>query len=189
MTFTSSETSADLRDAQAKAIIDSLIELARTSDIKSSSRAALAELRRAVADPLRAAPYVAPYLGEPRYDGKPERLEKWSYIVAGLFAIHRKHSRGVSLGSAFKQINAKSGSIEPRFLQLLTTDERRLEDLLRHAIRLLAANDVAIDWYRLLDDILWWNSDDKRRQHQLARDFYREDKGLGDNNSETEETK
>lgn len=159
---------------RAKGLVNELLRLARTADERSASRAALAELRHAVHAPLRAAPYVAPFLGPDMQQDEKRDDERWFYVVASLFAIHRKHQGGISLGKAFRRIKDVSGGMETRFLQLLSSDGARLESLLRPTIALLDAHDVPLDWHRLLDDLRDWSRDDKRRQHQLARDFYSE---------------
>ncbi len=152
-----------------KALVSKLLYWARTTDTLSESRATLAELRHALPERerLRAAPYVAPLLGN-----TAQANEKWFYLVACLFATHPNHKAGQSLGHAFRVIKDKSGGMETRFLHLLSADLRRLPDLLRPAVALLAAHDVPLDWYCLLDDALHWDTRDKPRQHRLARDFY-----------------
>lgn len=159
-------------DARAQRLVNHLLYLARTLDEKPESRAALAELRQATQNPLRAAKHVVPHLLEPR-PGREEAQERLLYNVASLFAYHRKHAEGVSLGRAFRQINDDSGSVERRFLQLLAADTEHLTGHLRHAVRLLESRDVSLDWYRLTNDVLGWDHENKPKQHALARDFYR----------------
>ncbi len=156
-------------DPRVQALGDKLLFWARTADTLSASRAALAELRHALPERerLRAAPYVAPCLGT-----NDARDEHWFYLVACLFATHRQHKQGQSLGQAFHALKDKSDSMEGRFLHLLSADAGRLPDLLRPAVALLAAHDVPLDWYKLLDDVLHWHLPNKPRQHKLARDFY-----------------
>ncbi len=156
-------------DPDVKALVGALLRLAATTNKLSESRAALAELRHALPERerLRAAPYVAPFLGN-----TAQANEHWFYLVACLFATHPNHKPGQSLGHAFRAIKDKSGGMETRFLHLLSADPRRLPDLLRPAVALLAAHDVPLDWYCLLDDILHWDTRNKPRQHELARDFY-----------------
>ncbi len=156
-------------DPRVQALGDKLLFWARTADKLSASRAALAELRHALPERerLRAAPYVAPFLG-----ANDARDEQWFYLVACLFATHRQHKQGQSLGHAFRTLKDRSDGIETRFLHLLSADTERLPDLLRPAVSLLAAHDVPLDWYRLLTDVTRWHWQDKPRQHKLARDFY-----------------
>jgi len=175
-------------DPRVKALVDELLRLARTADILSTSRAALAELRHALpeGERLRAARYVAPFLPKEQSGD-----EYWFYLVAALFATHRLHQSGQSLGHAFRALKDKSDGMETRFLHLLSADNRRLPDLLRPAVSLLAAHDRPLDWYRLLDDVLHWHWDDKACQHQLARDFYSgaQDNANADNATSDDDTK
>jgi CRISPR type I-E-associated protein CasB/Cse2 len=154
----------------ADRLVRHLIYLADTVDSVPESRAALAELRRGLTEPLRIARHVVPYLPEGRFS--PDR-ETWLYFIASLFALHRNHADGVSLGSAFRHMKGDSDSIEGRFLALLSAKPDHLDTHLRHAIRLLASRGVPLDWYRLANDIVHWDDEGKRKQHQLARDFYR----------------
>ncbi len=171
-------------DPRVQALVSKLLYWARTANELSESRAALAELRHALPERerLRAAPFVAPFLGN-----TPQENEKWFYLVACLFATHRNYKAGQSLGHAFRAIKDKSGGMETRFLHLLSADPRRLPDLLRPAVALLAAHDVPLDWYCLLDDALHWNARDKPRQHKLARDFYFDGNHSDANNSPSQD--
>lgn len=150
-------------------MIAHLVHLAQTADKISESRAALAELRQALNNPLRGAKHVVPSLGT----GRATEDEKWFFLIASLFAYHRRHEPGNSLGDAFRRIKDDSGSIESRFLGLLAAPSAQLPDRLRSVVTLLNARDVPLDWQRLLNDVLYWDSPGKRRQHALARDFYR----------------
>jgi CRISPR type I-E-associated protein CasB/Cse2 len=155
-------------DQRVKRLGDRLIELARTSDTRSESRAALAELRQAFHNPLRAAKHVVPCFGNEDRDD-----EHWFYLIASLFALQRNHTAGVSLGSAFRQIKDDSGSIEGRFVALLSAPADQLPERLRSAVTLLESRKVGLDWYRLLSDVLGWEWEGKPKQRALARDFYR----------------
>ncbi len=161
--------SAPKGDPRIEKLVGHLTYLAQTADKISESRAALAELRQALNDPLRGAKHVVPYLGS----GRATDDEKWFYLVASLFAHHRRHEKGKSLGDAFRRIKDDSGSIESRFLALLSAPSAQLPDRLRSAVTLLESRDVPLDWNRLLSDVLHWDDNGKRRQHGLARDYYR----------------
>ena len=157
-------------DPRIKGMVDHLLHLARTADTISASRAGLAELRQAIDDPLRGAKHVAPYLGS------VTRADEYRFFeVASLFALHRKHQDGVSLGDALRRSKDKRGSdsIEGRFVALISTSPDHLYDRLRQAVTLLKADEIPLDWHRLLNDVLHWDRADKRFQHALARDFYR----------------
>lgn len=145
-----------------------------------------AELRRSLAfDPgthIPAFPYVEPFLkGE---------AEGWSrkmhYLVAGLWAAHWREGQPdtkVKLAVAIaqhdlerrKSLSAddrrKPTSTEKRFITVLDADEEQLPHRLRQMVALL--NEQPIDFQALLDDLLYWNSAEKRTQNTWARAFYR----------------
>jgi CRISPR system Cascade subunit CasB len=162
------------RKTDKNGLVDFLISLARQQEEHGGARGELAALRQSLQEPLKAAPYVARFLGDGDSD-EADSNDSWLYTIAGLFGWHRNHQKRESLGHAFRRLRDKtdSDSIEQRFIALISTDRRRLREPLRHAIQLLASHNLALDWYRLTDDILYWNTFDKKRQHQLARDFYR----------------
>lgn len=142
------------------------------------ARAALAELRQATNNPLRAAKHVAPHLA-PAGQREPAPDEPIFYALALLFAFHRQHEERVSLGEAFRRIRDDSGSTEKRFLALLASDgEHLLRHHLPHAVRLLASKNQPLDWYRLFDDVLRWDDEDgpqcRRVQRAWANHFYRQ---------------
>jgi CRISPR system Cascade subunit CasB len=163
-------------------LVDELIRLAATSDELSDSRAALAELRRGFQNPIRAARHVARFVPEPKTRADEGREERY-YWVATLFAWHKLHKPGISLGHAFRSIKDKSDSVERRFFMLLTLPSENLPERLGQAVRLLKSNEVPLDWHRLLDDVLRWDDIKKPRQFRLAKDFFSKSADTG---SETE---
>lgn len=157
-------------------LIDWLLRQARLADKQSSARAALAELRRGLRDDpcdrLIVGKYVVRFLGQEPHTDWQKWQETCCFLVAALFAGHPAHKLGVSLGKALGQIQEKSGSIEGRFLSLLTVPSERLRVPLRQIISLLAAHDVPLDWGLLLKDLCRWNDSEKRVQQRWARHFY-----------------
>ena len=109
--------------------VGSLLQLDR-----DQNREALAHLRGYVrgttGDQLRAAKYVAPFLGETSYPS-----DRWFYTVGGLFAYHPAHTdQPVSLGKALGRLRGESGSMDQRFLALLGTSEDALDKPLFQAV-------------------------------------------------------
>ena len=155
-------------DPRVRDLVAHLRYLAANTDKISECRAALAELRQGVQNPIRAARHVAPYLGE-----RDQPDEEWFYQVASLFALHRVHAERVTLGDAFRRMNDDSGSVEKRFLSLLSARKEQLPDHLRHAVSLLKAREIPLDWERLLYDVKGWDREGKPVQRYLARRFYR----------------
>jgi CRISPR system Cascade subunit CasB len=66
----------------------------------------------------------------------------------------------------------ESESIEKRFVALLNSDEDDLPLHLRHAVSLLAAASIPLDWTRLLLDVQAWGHPERYVQRQWSRDFW-----------------
>lgn len=142
-------------------------------------RAALAALRRGLGKPpgtvVEMYPHVQPYVGD-----RPRRsYENACYIVAALFAAHprdwgrREGEYGpTNFGASFARIKGNSGSIEKRFVALLECNSDSLGEHLRHAVSLLRAADVPVDWDQLLRDIPWWDAGERRVQRRWASAFW-----------------
>lgn len=160
--------------------------IAYLTGLADHDRGALAHLRRSLGyDPgafPRAYPYVERFVerivGPDRHAENPWR--KALYLGAGLFALHPEQRQGKTLASAFGHLARarESTSIERRFIALLGAEPEGLPDLLRQVVSLLAADDRAIDYVRLLDDLgillrpFGGVGRDRVRQ-RWARDFYR----------------
>ncbi|GAB6049884.1 type I-E CRISPR-associated protein Cse2/CasB [Hydrogenophilus islandicus] len=150
--------------------------------LQDRDRAALAHLKRSLAfDPgayPQAYPYVERFVGAECHAEDPHRLAM--YLTAGLFALHPLHQEGSSLAAALGRVgrNHQSGSIEERFIALLSAEAESLPTLLRQCVSLLAADGVGCDYAQLLADLTRlldpWNLEARDRVRQRwARDFYR----------------
>jgi CRISPR system Cascade subunit CasB len=155
-------------------------------DMSARDTRVRAVLRRSLAfDPgthIPAFPYVEPFL-----KGEAEGWRRqMHYLVAGLWAAHWREGRAeskVKLAVAIgrhdtehrKGLSAndkdKPTSTERRFITLLDADEGQLPHRLRQMVALL--NEQPLDFQSLLNDLLFWNRDDKRVQNAWARTFYR----------------
>jgi CRISPR system Cascade subunit CasB len=138
-------------------------------------RGALAELRRGLhGESWR----VLARVGRVFSVVKDDKFIDAAILLGGLFAMHPKPGGYRTIGHAFSNIKDESGSIEKRFVALLDADKEDLGDHLRHAISLLKAkNDsAAINWSRLLQDILDWENPSRYVQRQWARDYWDEPK-------------
>jgi CRISPR system Cascade subunit CasB len=137
-------------------------------------RAALARLRRALGKPPGTVadvhPLVQPWL--------PRSLsvwhEDWCYLVASLFAAHPESGGTGNLGHAFARLAAgrESGSVEKRFVALLDADAEDVPAHLRHAVSLLAADGVPVNWRQLLADLSRWGHPGRVVQRAWARAFW-----------------
>lgn len=168
-------------DSRPDAFIGSLLHMAQEQD-----REALAHLRGMVrgssADMLRAARYVAPYLGDRSYPS-----DHWYYVTGGLFAYHPTHvPHGPSLGGALAKVKGERGSMDRRILALLGTTEAALQKPLFQAISLLSAGGQGLDYFRLLRDLCNWGHPEQFVQKGWARDYFR-NSFKSDPNTESEE--
>lgn len=116
-------------------------------------------------------PYVEPFL--------KNEVTRWQrqvyHLAAGLWAAHWREGRSsapLTIGRACAAHQAASGSTntERRFIALLDADPDQLPHRLRQMIALL--REQPLDFDALLNDLLYWNNDQKRTQHAWARDFY-----------------
>ena len=132
-----------------------------------NERAALAELRRSLADPIAAMPSVAPFFGKETRRHEEDAL----ILVAGLFALHPSPGTR-SLAAALRTCAQSSDSVALRFQALLDCDADDLPTHLRHAVSLVRSADLAIDYDDLLLTIRWWRAEERDRQRRWARDFW-----------------
>lgn len=99
--------------------------------------------------------------------------EETYFLVATLYPMAEAGGKG-NFGDALRQIrrdeNAKG--LDRRIEILLDADETQLGFRLRQAIRLLHANQVRIDWSRLLTDLLYWTHPERFVQRQWAKSYF-----------------
>lgn len=118
------------------------------------------------------------------HDPPPHEERVW-VLLAALFAAHRypqnppiAGSRKPSLGSSMRKMKDKrGGSIDRRFIQLVSVDEATLPYYLYQAVQLLRADRITINYRRLFDDLLrlFGGDDDMAQSVRLAwsRDYNR----------------
>jgi CRISPR system Cascade subunit CasB len=100
--------------------------------------------------------------------------EEPAALVASLFALHPSTS-GRSLGEAFATVlenDRENSSVEKRFVAVLEAHPDDLPDRLRHAVTLLKARDLPIDYGLLLLDLLDWNRERRPVQRRWSREFW-----------------
>jgi CRISPR system Cascade subunit CasB len=142
----------------------------------NGNRGALAALRRGLSSEGASAAgmhrYVAGWLRE--------RDRPWDeqcfYLVAALFGRYPcTDTPGHNFGGSYRQLHLKkeSESLERRFVALLAADADSVGVHLRHAISLLASEDIAVDWAQLLGDLRWWGQPEHRVQRRWAREFWK----------------
>ena len=147
---------------------------------RSHGIGAMAALRRGLTerpgDAVEMYPYVARWAS-----GEPTRWrEDIYYLVASLFALHPSNWSAedgrifTNFGASFARMATRDAfdSVERRFCLLLGAGRDDLHLHLRHAVRLLKARDVPVDWERLLDDLARWDDHGGRVWRDWARAFY-----------------
>lgn len=167
--------------------------VAHLNALKERDRGALATLRHSLAfEPgnyPRAYPYVERFAGTDAHERDARRLAL--YAVAGLFARHPLHQPSRSFAAALGELMRRrnSGSIEGRFIALLGADAENVVHYLRQAISLLAAEGLACDYARLLDDLSYWmnpRADPTQVRQRWARDFYRATEAVSTESNDAE---
>ncbi|MGW5050347.1 type I-E CRISPR-associated protein Cse2/CasB [Actinokineospora sp. NPDC004072] len=147
----------------------------------SEARRSLAMLRRSTAGPRnQVAAYETVFAHEP-----PEAEQEAWLLLAGLFALHPQPRRAprkpMSLGASLATLAKErdnSAAVTRRFTALLSRDASTLPHHLRQVIRLLSAHDVAVDYDKLLDDLVVLTNGGRpdaahRVRLQWAREYHR----------------
>ncbi|MFN7868702.1 MAG: type I-E CRISPR-associated protein Cse2/CasB [Planctomyces sp.] len=109
------------------------------------------------------------------WDGGDRRLGICC-LVASLFAQHSSPGGKGSLGTAFHRLatispGAEQGA-ERRFHHLLDSEFEDLPERLRHAVSLLKAKEMPVDWRRMLADLCNWEWASRSVQKAWSRDFW-----------------
>ncbi|MBI3424167.1 MAG: type I-E CRISPR-associated protein Cse2/CasB [Acidobacteria bacterium] len=143
------------------------------------------------------------------YDKAQHAQYEWHvscyFHVASLFAYYhqgRSWHHAADLGKAARNFGAslrlldegqrkesnageaqeRSKSLEKRITALLMSRRADLPERLRHAVALLKAEKIPVDWVQLLEDLKWWDEDSSRRsssnpipsvQRRWANSFWR----------------
>jgi CRISPR system Cascade subunit CasB len=143
------------------------------------NRAALAQLRRGLGKDVGGAverdKWVFRCPG-----GVPIEIEDNCGLIASLFALwhqgsnSRLQSTAKNLGGSFRALHQGTGSesVEKRFVSLVNADRNDLKDHLRHAVSLLKAKGIPIDWGQLLRDLRKWDRAERTVQRNWSRDFW-----------------
>lgn len=157
-------------DDQIGEFVSYLTSLAREGH---EDRGALADLRSGLAAGPGMAPrmfrHVVKHLGD-----HERRSDRWFYVVGTMFGANPLQVKGNTMGKCFELLSKRgSDSIEARFVALLGAHPDDLPSHLYHGARLLKSKDIGIDYYRLLRDLIHWDSADRYVQNQWARDYYR----------------
>jgi len=149
--------------------------------VAQGNRQALAELRRGLSGGPGRMLGLYRYVGRFLAEGETGWNEQRFLLVASLFALYHQGSEGTSpapkqgFGVSFRRLyeqTERRPSVERRFLALLASHAEGLGEHLRHAITLLRAERVAVDWAQLLSDLRYWGHPDQKVQRRWARQFF-----------------
>lgn len=117
------------------------------------------------------------------------RTQEYYFLTATLYALttrgsdERRSDGGLSLGLAlngmrWEQLMATGAgpndkiSLDRRVAALLDADAEQLAFRLRQIVRLIHSHERALDWARLLRDLLSWEHPDHFVQRRWAREYY-----------------
>ena len=149
--------------------------------IKEGDLGALAALRMSLqVVPAGIAPEARAYVEPLLPPQASRRVRQVYFLVAALRAVHRDQDRGVSLGRAMRRIHEALGdrldraggtAASERFEALLAAHPNEVGTLVSAALPLVYEHG-ALDWERLLHDLIFWTRRDRLVQRALARDFY-----------------
>lgn len=152
--------------------------------VKKGDRAGLATLRKGLGKEPGTVTEMYKYVYS-RIPGQTNLFdEKIYFLIASLFALWHQGKQKLEkdfegdFGKTFRQIskNSESESIKERFTAIINSHFDDLPNHLRHAVSLAKSKDVAINWSFLLEDLKWWNNDDKRVQRKWMKSFLQEEK-------------
>lgn len=153
-------------------------------------RAALAALRRGLGKSPGEATEMFPYVMRFISDEMPVWRQDNYFLIASLFASHpdnspssetddRKNPLGASVHRLDSAIRHKRGiasteksSVEKRFVALLNAERDDLPEHLRHVVALLKAEDIPVNWAKLLHDLDDWGRADRRVQRAWALAYW-----------------
>src|SRR6266545_5885419 len=111
-----------------------------------------------------------------------ERQQEDYFLVATLFPLVPHSPQAGSLGETLRQVrrlraapsDGRLNSFDRRFQTLIDSDREQLPFRLRQAVRLVATHreGVALNWERLLLDVLGWERLDRGVQLRWARAYF-----------------
>jgi CRISPR system Cascade subunit CasB len=178
-----------------RAVADRIFIRFLESLVQRKDRAALAALRRGSghhpAAAVEAYGHVMPRVAKDIAPRERDLDERIYLLAASLFAFHQISWPMVDAEKSYTNFGAsmarlasatESAGVERRMNALLASSFEDLPEHLRHAVSLLKAKQVGIDWTRLISDLRWWNDEDRRVQREWARAFW------ASTREETEET-
>jgi CRISPR system Cascade subunit CasB len=107
--------------------------------------------------------------------GIPPYQEEIYFLVATLYPLANGGGSG-DFGAALRRAQQRSNrkGLDRRVESLLEADEAQLPFRLRQAVRFINSNQVKVNWFQLLDDLLHWNTFNRPVQRRWARSYFKE---------------
>jgi CRISPR system Cascade subunit CasB len=106
--------------------------------------------------------------------GIPHHKENIYFLIATHYAMVENTTTegdfGLSLNQARNENNHKG--LDRRVEILLDSDENQLPFRFRQAVHFLQSQRVKVNWQRLLEDLLWWDSESRNIQRRWARSYF-----------------
>jgi len=99
--------------------------------------------------------------------------EETFFLVATLYPMSEPNGRG-DLGNSLRLARQEHNApgLDRRVIVLLDSDTTQLPFRLRQAIHFLQSCRVAVDYVRLLDDLLYWTHHERLVQRRWARSYF-----------------
>ena len=109
-------------------------------------------------------------------NGVPQHRENTYFLVATLYAMVESTAAERNFGASLRQAQSPKNrkGLDRRMQILLDSDEKQLPFRLRQAVHYLKSQQVKINWQRLLEDLLWWSSENRSVQRRWARSYFAE---------------
>lgn len=170
---------------QNAAFVHKLLSLSQ-----AENRAALAKLKRAAG-----APYedfeILPVIGDRIPNDVSEEKFKIYMLAACLYSLHPAHSEeSGNLGETLRRFRATLGvgqeSFDKRFAAVLNAETEDLANRLVQIFRQISRENVYVNYFRLLEDLLRWDNPNKYSQFNWARSYWAYQKEEEKQQSETE---
>lgn len=107
--------------------------------------------------------------------GIPAYQEEAYFLIATLYPLAESGGTG-DFGASLHRTQQKKNvkGLDRRVQSLLDADEVQLPFRLRQAVRFVDSNQIKVNWPRLLDDLLHWNSFNRPVQRRWARSYFSE---------------
>jgi CRISPR system Cascade subunit CasB len=157
----------------AERFVERLEELA---PVGREDRASLAQLKRCAGRPIAECGGVMPLFYRLLPGSPGERAEEDFFLVATLFPLTTRRWTG-DLGRSLRLLRnslseAQRDGVDRRLAVLLDAPREELPFRLRQTVRLLAQNELPLDWRALLRDLRIWDHPERYAQKRWARSYF-----------------